>query len=449
MTARPDRTRILCVNPWIHDFAAYDVWASPLGLLTLAALLREKGFQVDFIDCLSRFHPLNRKKPTDSRQGRGPYMKSPLPLPPGLEGTARRYSRYGIPPEWFRNDLNELERPHLVLVTSMMTYWAGGVRETIALIKEIWPDVPVILGGIYATLCTDHARAFSGADRVVPGPGEPVLFDLVEEFTGVHAGKDRDPGVPDHLPYPALDLQHAMVHAPILTGRGCPNRCAYCASGYLSPGFSRRTPETVVDEILYWRDRHKVKDFAFYDDALLAGSDTHARLIFQGLIDRKADIRLHTPNALHAREIDDSMAVLMRKAGFHTLRLGVESADFADRKNLDRKISRADFQRCVTALKKAGFPKEQIGAYLLVGLPGQTLAEAEHSIRGVLAAGITPVLTYYTPIPHTALWDEAVRHSAYPLEKDPVFTNNSVWPCRDEGFSWNEMTYLKQLVHSR
>ena len=43
MTAAP---HILLVNPWIHDFAAYDFWAKPLGLLVLAALLRQHGFQV-------------------------------------------------------------------------------------------------------------------------------------------------------------------------------------------------------------------------------------------------------------------------------------------------------------------------------------------------------------------------------------------------------------------
>jgi radical SAM superfamily enzyme YgiQ (UPF0313 family) len=448
MTGKHGKTRILCVNPWIHDFAAYDVWASPMGILILAALLRDKGFQVSYIDCLDRFHPRSLKKAPLSKHGRGPYLKSRLPLPKGLEVTYRRFSRYGIPPEWFRDDLRSMERPDLVLVTSMMTYWAGGVREAITLIKETWPDVPVVLGGIYATLCTDHAHVHSGADRVITGTAEHLLFDLVEEFTGVRTEESRDLTVLDNLPYPACDLQHGMAHIPIRASRGCPNRCAYCASGYLAPGFSRRSAENVVDEIQFWHKRYAVTDFAFYDDALLTDPENHARKIFQGIIDRKLNLRFHTPNALHVREIDDSLAQLMRKAGFHTLRLGVETTDFSQRKNLDKKISETDFRRAVNALRKAGFRKEQIGAYLLVGLPGQTLAEAEHSIREVLSAGITPVLTFYTPIPHTSLWDEAVKHSSYPLELDPVFTNNSIWPCREHGFSWNEMTYLKDLILS-
>ncbi|RLC23795.1 MAG: B12-binding domain-containing radical SAM protein, partial [Deltaproteobacteria bacterium] len=52
-----DTPNILLVNPWIHDFAAYDFWAKPLGLLSLASILRQHGFSITYIDCLDRFHP--------------------------------------------------------------------------------------------------------------------------------------------------------------------------------------------------------------------------------------------------------------------------------------------------------------------------------------------------------------------------------------------------------
>jgi hypothetical protein len=43
--------KILLINPWIHDFAAYDFWLKPLGLLYLGGLLRQNGHQIHFIDC--------------------------------------------------------------------------------------------------------------------------------------------------------------------------------------------------------------------------------------------------------------------------------------------------------------------------------------------------------------------------------------------------------------
>jgi hypothetical protein len=48
------KKNILLVNPWIYDFAAYDFWLAPLGLLSLAAFLRKNGYDIRMIDCLRR-----------------------------------------------------------------------------------------------------------------------------------------------------------------------------------------------------------------------------------------------------------------------------------------------------------------------------------------------------------------------------------------------------------
>ena len=87
-----------------------------------------------------------------------------------------------------------------------------------------------------------------------------------------------------------------------------------------------------------------------------------------------------------------------------------------------------------------------MGAYLLVGLPGQKLSAVEYSIRTVSESGITPVPTYYTPIPHTKLWSEAVAASRYDLASDPIFTNNAILPCSKEPFSWKLVSHVKELA---
>jgi len=81
-----------------------------------------------------------------------------------------------------------------------------------------------------------------------------------------------------------------------------------------------------------------------------------------------------------------------------------------------------------------------------MGLPGQELAAVERSIRAVLKTEITPILAYYSPIPHTALWQKAVAASRYDLEADPIFTNNSVIPCQSEAFNWETISALKELA---
>jgi len=172
-----------------------------------------------------------------------------------------------------------------------------------------------------------------------------------------------------------------------------------------------------------------VKNFAFYDDALLTAPEHHVIPLLEKIIASGIKVFFHTPNALHIREISPYIAKLMSDAGFETIRLGLETTEFEDRKELDRKVSESQFRQAISYLKAAGFRKEQIGAYLLTGLPGQSLSSVEMSVKTVRESGIEPVLAQYTPIPHTALWKKAVACSRYDLEADPIFTNNSIQPC--------------------
>jgi radical SAM superfamily enzyme YgiQ (UPF0313 family) len=438
---------ILLVNPWIHDFAAYDFWAKPLGLLTLGGILRDHGARVSYVDCLDRFHPFAKTAPSPAaRCGRGPYLKSIIPKPPGLADIPRNYCRYGIPPDWLRHDLKALDPPDLVLVTSLMTYWYPGVRETIAVTRSVFPDAPVVLGGIYATLCPEHARRTCGADQVLTGPGEETLLPLVAQVTGWSPPPTFDAQNLDSLPWPALDLEHHLAHAPIMASRGCPFQCAYCASHRLQPRMLHRSPASVVAEIVHWHDDHGVRDFAFYDDALLVDAERHIMPLLEGVVDAGLGVRFHTPNALHIREITRPLARLMFRAGFHTIRLGLETTAFDRRQAMDRKVNEQEFLDAVGYFRDAGFSPGQVGAYLLAGLPGQEVSAVEASIAVVKQAGITPVIAHYTPIPHTPMWAAAVAASRYDLAADPIYTNNAILPCRSETFSWEVLARLKNLA---
>jgi hypothetical protein len=441
---RPDKPHILLVNPWIHDFAAYDVWAKPLGLLILAAILRKNGYAVSYIDCLDRFHLRGPQSDPYARNGRGPYLKKRIRKPDGLEDVARHYCRYGIKESWFHGDLVATKKPDLIMVTSMMTYWYPGVFDTIRVIKEIFPKNPLVLGGIYASLCFRHAKMFSGADKVITGPCEQRILEIVAKEIG-DGGASGKPLNIDDYPYPAYDLQNKISYVPILTSRGCPFSCSYCASGFLSPGRAVRNPDQVVEEILFWHEKYQIRDFVFYDDALLVDAENQAFPLFEAIIRKGRNVRFHTPNALHIREISKNTARLLFRAGFETIRLGLENVLFDVRESLDRKVTESEFCRAASNLKDAGFREYQIGAYLLVGLPGQSLSSIEKSIMVVRENHITPVLAYYTPIPHTKMWKSAVASSRYDIEADPVFSNNAVFPCMNS-FSWDIVSQLKKLA---
>ncbi|MBW2108415.1 MAG: cobalamin-dependent protein [Deltaproteobacteria bacterium] len=431
-----DVPHLLLINPWIDDFAAYDFWARPLGLLSLGAILRKLGYKISFIDCLDRFHPKLNKSSRSGRFGTGHYLKTPIPKPEGLGDVPRRYSRYGLPEALVREALAGCPRPDVVLVTSLMTYWYPGVLATINVVADMLPGVPIVLGGIYAGLCREHAIRHAGVDHVVTGTDDALAVDLIGRLTGFSADAGWNPEDLDTFPYPCFDLQHALPYVPILTSRGCPFRCPYCASGLLFPGWVRRSAEHVVNEIVYWHEAYGVRDVAFYDDALLYDADNHIVPILEGIIRANVRVRFHTPNAVHIRFLTSRVAGL----------LFLETVRLSPKAGPDLKVGPEEFERAVSILKAAGFSGHSVGAYLLCGLPGQDEKELETSIQVVKAAGVKPVLAQYSPIPGTALWPVAVESSRYDLASDPIFHNNSIFPCRKSPFSWEWISRLKRLA---
>jgi radical SAM superfamily enzyme YgiQ (UPF0313 family) len=207
-----------------------------------------------------------------------------------------------------------------------------------------------------------------------------------------------------------------------------------------------RSAQSVVEEISYWHKDYGVRDFILYDDAFLVDADNHAIPILERIVNASLEVRFHTPNAIHIRGISSQTARLMYRAGFQTLRLGLETVEFEQRQKIDKKVSEEEFTNAIRFLRAAGFDQAQVGAYLLAGLPDQSWDSIMQSIQTVKQNGITPVIAYYTPIPQTRLWPRAVAASRYDLETDPIFTNNAVMPCQKEPFSWEQITRLKELA---
>ncbi len=431
---------VLLINPWIYDFAAYDLWARPLGLFQIGAKLRQVGYQVALLDALDPFHPELPKPPRRKSFGTGHYFRQPVPKPVFFSDVPRRFARYGMPAEVFKQELKRLGPPKVILVTSLMTYWYPGVVEAVRLAKEIYPEVPVLLGGVYATLCPEHARTMVGADLVFSGPEDESLLKAVQDLV-------KPSGAKAPHPYPVFDLQTRIPYVVIATSYGCPFGCPYCASKLLQPTFRQRDPEEVASEIEFWHKSYGVIDFAFYDDALLLNFDHHLGVILDKILSKGLKLRFHTPNALHLRFITPEVAHLLYQAGFETLRFGLETADPKRRAKLDHKVSVEDLPRAMAYLREAGFRGEQLGVYLLWGLPDQDFEEVKASARYVAYHGASPYLAEYSPIPKTELYQEALRVSRYPLDEDPLFHNNSCFPCLSKP-DWEAIEETKRYVRA-
>jgi radical SAM superfamily enzyme YgiQ (UPF0313 family) len=402
------------------------------------------------VDCLdihdSRMKEISGMKPATRRAfGTGKFYRAEMAKPSELKQFERPYYRFGITPEIFEERLLAGPKPDAVLTTSAMTYWYPGVQEAIRLTKKRLPDTPIILGGTYATLCLEHAIHNSGADFVVSGPGETQILELLEKLTGCVPEKPFFSNGLNGLSWPAFDLLPELNYLCALTSRGCPFHCPYCASSLLYPGFIRRNPIEVVDELQYWYVRRSVVDVAFYDDALLLDPAEHIMIVLQEVKRRKLPLRFHTPNGLHVSGLSRHVCEVLFRSAFETVRLGLETSDVQRQQQLGAKVKPGAFSDAMANLLRAGFKTEQIGVYLLCGLPGQNPAEVAESIRMVIDHGARPYLAEYSPIPGTSLWSEALRRSPFDLANEPLYHNNSILPCQSEDFGLEELQQLKQL----
>ncbi|MEQ8212629.1 MAG: radical SAM protein, partial [Smithellaceae bacterium] len=316
----------------------------------------------------------------------------------------------------------------------------------IKIIRKLMPHVPVVLGGKYATLCYEHAVKFSGADYVVRGAGEKQIFRLLDELFGEKQLFEPDTDNLDALPYPALDLVRKLEQAPVMTSRGCPFTCSYCASHIFNDKFQRRDPLKVADEIEYWQKNFGVKNFTFYDDALLVNSSAMIMVLLHEIKKRNLSCNFHCPNGLHLREINEELAQLMFDSGFKTIRFGFETSDLERQMETGGKVKNEELKRAVHLLQAAGFKSGDIGIYLLCGLPGQTAAEVRNSIEFVWECGAKPILAEYSPIPGTKMWDEAVALSPFDIQSEPLYHNNSLLPCRNNDFSVTVYEQLKKML---
>ncbi|MDD4362800.1 MAG: radical SAM protein [Atribacterota bacterium] len=448
------KPRLLLINPWIYDFTAFDFWSKPLGLLYIASILRELGYQINFIDCMDRYDAdlLRWQGKTPSRNkrfGTGSFQKEKVEKPKILKSIPRNYYQYGITKNIFYNKLKKVNKPDAILITSVMTYWYPGVFEVIKLAKDIFPGSPIILGGIYATLCNEHAQQYSGADYTLKGSSIIRLLKLLEDILHKHSKNCSDKNIAKNFnsyPLPAWDLYHNLDYICLVSGIGCPYSCSYCASNLINPVLNFREPSKIVAEIKYWFDIRGVKDFVFYDDALLINSSKHFIPIMQKLLQLNLKISFHTPNALHAALIDKDTAELMYANNFKSIWHGFESSDCVFQENTGGKINNADFEKAIKNLLNAGFSSRQINAYVLVGLPGQRYNNVLDSISFVFKTGIKPYLAKYSPIPGTKIWGEALLEYGWEEPVDPVLHNDALMPYFSPNINEQQYYELKKII---
>jgi radical SAM superfamily enzyme YgiQ (UPF0313 family) len=471
---------ILLINPPVYDFAAYDLWSKPLGLLYLSTILKNQNTEISFLDYMDRYSPLMPKENVSretfhNSYGCGHYLKKEIAKPKALKNIPRKFSRYGLPEELAKEFLKSLKKPDLIIITSIMTYWYMGIFEVIDTIIEIFPKTPIALGGIYASLCREHFldkikkdykekikvfcienNKISKEDLSVSRETLPIflikgnLSNLDIVFHTVFGkAKIKSSALSsvqnqkyDFSQYPAPDFSYYnKKYAVLRMSMGCPFRCVYCAQNIIcGDNFIAKHPNIIFNEILDFA-RSGIKNIVFYDDALLYQSNLYIKPLLKMIIKNNLDIKIHTPNGLHVNFLDLELAELMKKAGFIMPRFSLETSDPDLQKNTGGKVNNSGFEKAVEILKKAGFAKGEFIIYLLMGIKGQSLQEVEKTIRYVNDLGGIISLSEYSVIPQTKDFENIDKK--FILE--PLYHNKSIYPF----FSiddWKEIYKIKLLA---
>ncbi|MBN1810244.1 MAG: B12-binding domain-containing radical SAM protein [Anaerolineae bacterium] len=293
----------------------------------------------------------------------------------------------------------------LVGITAF-TASANRAYEIAAVYRE--QGVPVVMGGIHASMCTEEALRF--VDAVMVGEAEAAWPQVVADVEAgqlrqVYRGEWRTLA---GLPRPRRDLFHSgYLFASVQTSRGCPMDCEFCSvTAFNGRRYRRRPPEEVLDEL----QTIPQKMLFFVDDNIIGygrESREQALAIFCGMVERELDKWWFCQASLNFAG-DDEVLHWAGRAGCKMVFLGLEAeevdalAEVNKRLNLRRGVE--SYEEAFRRIHRAGIAV--LGAFIF-GMDGDTPEKLRHRAEYMVHSGIDVMQkTFLTPLPGTRLFDQ-------------------------------------------
>lgn len=301
-------------------------------------------------------------------------------------------------------------------------------------IKQISPEIVTVLGGVHAT--SEPRSALLGApaiDYVVMGEGEETLLELLAALERERAGRpsnlDEVRGIfyrdaegelcsnggrasiadVDALPFPLRENLiwpediHPAFYQALITLRGCPYRCIYCAVPSSNDRKTRyRSPGNVVDEIAMLKERYDVPAL-FFHDSVFSLHRARTVEICQTMIERG----LTVPFQIQTRtdRVDPELLELMKAAGCQQIFFGIESGDADSLKKIRKKTSLDSIREAVHHVKALGI---RATGFFMVGFPWETETLIQRTADFATSIDLDAISLFSaTPLPGTELWDMA------------------------------------------
>lgn len=210
----------------------------------------------------------------------------------------------------------------------------------------------------------------------------------------------------DELPTPARDLMLIRPHTNMVTSRGCPYNCTFCASTRFWPNIRYFSPGYMLDEVKQLIRDYGVQYITFHDDLFIANvarlREFHDLVLKEGL--PRKGFRFSCSSS--ATRITEEMATLLKEMNFVTVSMGLESGNQAVLQRLKGPAFKVETnQRAVEILHRHGI---HVHATFIIGEPQETLEQMRETYDFVRRNPFSYVNFFaLTPLPGTRVWNDA------------------------------------------
>jgi magnesium-protoporphyrin IX monomethyl ester (oxidative) cyclase len=416
--------KILLINPQRMLKNPKNQYTSiPIGLISLASFLQINGYETEVLDTI------------------GEDLKN---YEPHNEVYRCGMSNHKV------CSVVENYKPDVVGISCSFTPRFPNVVQIARLVKQFNPNIPVVVGGMHATVCAEDVLKEPSIDFVIMGEAEVPFLNLLEKLKtppikgeDLHAVSFRVPeGIwvskertlidnLDSLPIPAYDLipmekyfrsgvkrdslTEEKRQSSVVTSRGCPFQCSFCSSQSMWGNVCRqRSPMHILSEIEMLLNSYGVKEIAFEDDNLTLNKDRISQLCRE-IIHRNLKFKWTTPNGIHIANLDLPLIRLMKSSGCKRLNFGIESGDEHILNDvMNKKISLSKIKEVVKMCSDEGIVT--LG-YFVLGMPGETEQSLIRTIEFAKSLSLHEIgLFVATPFPQTTL-EKMCKEGGY-LKKD-------------------------------
>ncbi len=341
---------------------------APLGLGYIGATLEQNGYDVKILDCVAN----------GQREG--------LTLGNGE-------IRYGMTDKQIQDAVTNYQ-PDVVGVSCLFSNRAQDAHNACRLVKDLSHGIFTIMGGSHPSAMPEETLEDANVNAVIMGDGELAMLDALKRIPDFAWKWGRgNPENLDELPFPARHLLNMPVYlsgesahsghkatpaANITTSRGCPSSCAFCAIRCtFGDKYRGRSLGNVLAEIDQLVTDYKIKELDIEDDNFTANK-ARAKVILQGIIDRKYNLALNSPSGLAIFAMDEELLDKMVEAGYYSVSFAIESGvPWVLRDLMHKAVDLDKAKRLVKYGRSIGL---KVKAFFILGYPGETKDTMERTV---------------------------------------------------------------------